>query len=83
MGFDYECEDNRALKWMREEFQGKMVKYLGNKEFVQKRSRMDKVRMKEEFDFKPGMNPFIKLFSRVNRVVEKGLLWDAFTLLKH
>lgn len=82
MGYDYESEDNQALKWMKEEFQDKMVKYLGKKDFVQKRTRMDKVRMKEQINFKPGMNPLIKLFSRVNGKVERGLLWDAFALLK-
>lgn len=29
-----------------------MVKYLGNKAFVKKQTRMDKVRLKEQLNFK-------------------------------
>lgn len=32
---------------MKEEFQDKMVKYLGNKTMVKKQTRMDKVHLKE------------------------------------
>ena len=46
MGYSYEAGDSKILKWMKEDFQGKMVKYLGKKEFAQKQSRMDKVRLK-------------------------------------
>jgi hypothetical protein len=30
MGYDYESS-NRTLKWMKEDFHNKIVKYLGNK----------------------------------------------------
>ena len=46
MGYSFEAGDSQVLKWMKEDFQGKMVKYLGKKEFAQKQSRMDKVRLK-------------------------------------
>lgn len=31
MGYDYEPNDNQTMKWMKQEFQDKMVKYLGKK----------------------------------------------------
>jgi hypothetical protein len=51
-GYNYECPESKAMKWMKQEFQTKMVKYLGNKEFVKKQSRMDKVHLKEQLHFK-------------------------------
>ena len=47
MGYDYDFGSNKALKWMWQDFNGKMSKYLGKNEFVKKQSRMDKVRIKE------------------------------------
>ena len=53
MGYDYDnVEDSRTLKWMKEDFNHKMAKYLGKKEIAQKQSRMDKVRLKEQINFK-------------------------------
>lgn len=55
MGYDYLDDHNlesRTLKWMKEDFHNKMNKYLGKKEFAQKQSRMDKVKLKEKLNFK-------------------------------
>jgi len=46
-GYDYEFNGSKALKWMKEEFMDKSVKYLGAKTFVRKQTRMDKVKLKE------------------------------------
>ena len=51
MGYDYESEDSLVLKWMKEDFANKMEKYLGNKVFVTKQSRMDKVHLKQKLKF--------------------------------
>ena len=81
MGYDYES-DNRTLKWMKEEYHHKMAKYLGKATFCKKQSRMDKVRIKEELNFKNEVNPLVKIFTRVNKKMEKGMLWDGMTALK-
>ena len=47
MGYDYDFGSNKTLKWMWQDFNGKMSKYLGKNLFVKKQSRMDKVRIKE------------------------------------
>ena len=67
---------------MKEEFHDKMAKYLGKKEFAQKQSRMDKVKLKEKLNFRNEVNPLIKIFSRVNQKIEKGMLWDGLTAMK-
>ena len=36
MGYDYNFGSNKTLKWMWEDFNGKMSKYLGNKEIVRR-----------------------------------------------
>lgn len=69
------------MKWMKQEFQGKMVKYLGNKEFVRKQTRMDKVHLKEKINFKNERNPIITVFSKVNRKIEQTLLFAGLRAL--
>ena len=67
---------------MKDDFGDKMKKYLSNGEIAHKKSRMDKVKMKEKLDFKVEVNPLITIFSRVNRKIEKGMLWDGFSGIK-
>lgn len=50
---------------MKQEFQGKEIKYLGGWR-VKKAGRMDKVRMKEELGFDNQVNPLVRIFGRVN-----------------
>ena len=59
-----------------------MDKYLGKRQYGQKQSRMDKVRMKEELHFKNEVNPLVRIFGRVNNKAEKGMLWDGLAALK-
>jgi hypothetical protein len=81
MGYDYDSGDSRTLKWMKEDFNLKMAKYLGKKVFAPKRSRMDKVRMKEEINFTLEMNPLVRIMSKLNDKMEKQLLQDALACL--
>lgn len=69
------------MKWMKEEFQDKMVKYLGNSTFVKKQSRMEKIQMKERLNFKNEINPLIRIFSRINEKVEKDMLVAGFNAM--
>lgn len=46
MGYDYDCEDSKTLKWLKQDFQTKLVKYLGSKTYVPKKSRIEKIRAK-------------------------------------
>jgi hypothetical protein len=83
MGYDFDDKtESRTLRWMRQEFEDKMLKYLGNKQRVNKRSRMDKVRLKEELDFSPEVNPLLRIFGRVNDKVERVLLFEGLDALK-
>ena len=83
MGYSYNQDvESKTLKWMKEEFHDKMAKYLGKKEFAQKQSRMDKVKLKEKLNFRNEVNPLIKIFSRINQKIEKGMLWDGLTAMK-
>jgi hypothetical protein len=52
MGYDYEDNGNKVLKYMKEEYRNKMIKYFGDRVFEKKQSRMDKVRLKEQIGFK-------------------------------
>jgi hypothetical protein len=45
-GYDYDFNGSKTLKWMKEEFMDKSVRYLGAKTFVRKQTRMDKVKLK-------------------------------------
>lgn len=58
---------------MKQEFQDKMVKYLGGKDFVRKQTRMDKVKLKEKLNFKNDINPIITAFSKINFKIEREL----------
>lgn len=69
------------MKWMKEEFQDKMVKYLGNGPYVKKQSRMEKVNKKEMLGFKNGINPLIRIFGRINQKVEKEMLAAGFNAI--
>ena len=69
------------MKWMKEEFQDKMVKYLGNNTFVKKQSRMEKVQTKERLGFKNEINPLIRIFGKINQKVEKELLAAGFNAI--
>ena len=69
------------MKWMKEEFQDKMVKYLGNNTFVKKQSRMEKIQMKEKLNFKNEINPLIRIFGRINQKVEKEMLLAGFNAI--
>lgn len=40
MEYNYDCPDSKTWKWMKEQFEGKLDKYLGNKEYVQRKSRL-------------------------------------------
>lgn len=66
---------------MKQEFQDKMVKYLGPDEYVKRASRMDKVRRKEELNFKREVNPILKRFTNVNRMIEDKLKLYALRCL--
>jgi hypothetical protein len=68
-GYDYEMGSSQVLDWMKQDFQDKMTKYLGNSAYVTKQSRMDKVRLKQALDFRPEVNPLVRTLSRVNRKV--------------
>lgn len=76
-GYNYECPESKTMKWMKQEFQDKMVKYLGNKDFVRKQTRMDKIYLKEQLNFENEINPIITVFTKVNRKIEHVLLFDA------
>lgn len=52
MGYDYEDNGSQVLKYMKEDYRNKIIKYLGDGVFEKKQSRMDKVRLKEEIGFK-------------------------------
>lgn len=69
------------MKWMKEEFQDKMVKYLGNSTYVKKQSRMEKIQMKEKLNFKNEINPLIRIFGRINQKVEKEMLLAGFNAI--
>lgn len=66
---------------MKEEFQDKMVKYLGNRTYVKKQSRMEKVHKKEQLGFKNEINPLIRIFGRINQKVEKEMLAAGFNAI--
>ncbi len=71
MGYDYEDNGNKVLKYMKEEYRNKMIKYFGDGVFEKKQSRMDKVRLKEQIGFKNQINPIVKIFSRINKKLER------------
>ncbi len=75
MGYDYECNDSKTMKWMKEEFDNKTAGYIGNQYIAAKQGRMDKIRLKEQLNFKIQVNPLVKTFSRLNTKVEKMLLF--------
>lgn len=66
---------------MKEEFQDKMVKYLGKSTFVKKKSRIEKVQMKEKLGFKNEINPLIRIFDRINQKIEKEMLAAGFNAI--
>jgi hypothetical protein len=41
------------MRWMKQDFQDKMAKYLGGGDWVPKRSRRDKEIIKEKLNFQP------------------------------
>ncbi len=85
MGYNYNTDSNRTMRWMKEEFTDKLVKYIANRgsgEYAQKMSRMDKVKLKESLGFKLKVNPLIRVFSKVNSKLEKGMLWEGFQALQ-
>jgi hypothetical protein len=45
-GYDYKCESSRTMKWMKQEFEDKMMKYLGNRPRVKKQTRLEKTLLK-------------------------------------
>lgn len=69
MGYDYDCQKSRTLKWMKQDFETKLVKYLGGKTYVPKKSRMEKVMAKQALDFTPTLNPLARIFSKINRKI--------------
>lgn len=78
MGYDYSCDESRTMKWMHEEFEQKAKKYLGKGGAVKKMTRMDKVRLKEELNFKNQVNPLVRIFGRINKKIENKMLFMAF-----
>ncbi len=78
MGYDYEDDGNKVLKYMKEQYQNKMNKYYGSRIIDKKRSRMDKVRLKEQIGFKNEINPIVKIFSKIERKMQKGYFCIAF-----
>lgn len=80
MGYDYESNGSRTLKWMKEEFQDKAIKYLGGRK-VKKAGRMDKVRKKEELGFDNQVNPLVRIFNRLNLNIEMSMKQHAFDKL--
>lgn len=44
---------------------------------VKKMTRMDKVHLKEELNFKNQINPLITIYSKINRKIEHTLLGYA------
>jgi hypothetical protein len=79
-GYDY-SPSGRTMKWLKEEFQEKMVKYLGGGTFVKKQGRMDKLHLKEKLNFSNDVNPVIRIFSKFNRIIETHLLRAGFQAL--
>ena len=77
MGYYYSCNESRTMKWMHEEFEQKQKKYLGKGGAVKKMARMDKVRLKEELNFKNQVNPLVKIFGRINKKIENKMLSTA------
>lgn len=76
LGYDYldeKTSNSVKLKWIKQEFEDKMNKYLGKGTFVKKATRMDKIRRKEELNFKVEPHPVIRLFEPINLMIEKNL----------
>jgi hypothetical protein len=51
---------------MHEEFEAKMVKYLGGGEYHKRLSGIEKVEMKERLNFSLRRNPLLTIFDRIN-----------------
>lgn len=81
MGYNYDCEDSRVLKWMKEEFTHKMSLYLGNKAFTYKMDRFDKMEKKKELNFSRKPNPLTKILQKIDRKAYKCLLLEGFRCL--
>lgn len=45
---------------------------------MKKMARMDKVRLKEELNFKNQVNPLVRIFGRINKKIENKMLSMAF-----
>lgn len=47
-----------------------MIEYLGGRRKVKKQTRMDKVWLKEELNFKNEVNPLVRIFGGINQIIE-------------
>ena len=56
-----------------------MTKYLGRNGMVKKQGYKDKHTRKQ--NFKPEINPLVRIFSRVNRKIERELKYDGLAAL--
>lgn len=81
MGYDYPEGEVQVLDWMKQNFKEKMVKYLGGHPHVSKRSRMDKIEMKERLGFSLKVNPLVSTFTKLNNKITTFLLSSAFSHL--
>lgn len=81
--YNFECGDNRTLKWMKEEFVNRLVSYFDNDNFVKKMGRMDRIKQKERVGSALKMNPLSKIFSRLEIKSRRQSKRDAFEVLKN
>lgn len=66
---------------MKQDFQNKMIEYLGGGKKVKKQTRMDKVLLKERLNFQNTGNPIIRIFGRMNQLIEGQMLQHGFSKL--
>lgn len=72
LGYDFDEKTAcKKLKWMKQEFEDKVFKYYGNRPGpVRRMTCMDKVKRKEELNFKMEANPILQRFSNIDRMIE-------------
>lgn len=63
---------------MKQDFQHKMVEYLGGGRKVKKQTRMNKVLLKERLNFQNKDNPLLRIFGRIDQIIEGQMLQYGF-----
>lgn len=55
-----------------------MVEYLGGGRKVKKQTRMNKVLLKERLNFQNKDNPLLRIFGRIDQIIEGQMLQYGF-----